>query len=276
VSSRVCVHIVRLALVLISLLVDARLKFAAAQTQLDATYTATLLGLPIGQISWTVELQDNRFKSVAKGAISGFLRFLLDAQGEVTAHGALSGGKPVASNFALKLLAGKWSDEVRIVFRGDKAKEYVAAAPANASANHVPLTDADRIGAIDPMTALLVHVAGNGAIAVPEACQRTVAVFDGHTRYNLRLAFERLETVKTDQGYQGPVVVCSVKFFPIAGYDPKHFLVTYLAAQHDTEIWLAPFANTMVPYRASISTPLGLGILQATKFEFAPSKLAHH
>jgi hypothetical protein len=128
------------------------------------------------------------------------------------------------------------------------------------------------------MTALLVHVAGNGATAVPEACQRTVAVFDGHTRYNLRLAFERLETVKTDQGYQGPVVVCSVKFFPVAGYDPKHFLVTYLAAQHDTEIWLAPFANSrlMLPYRASISTPLGLGILQATKFEFAPSKLAHH
>jgi hypothetical protein len=47
----------RFAVALISLLVDARLTFAAAQTKLDATYTATLLGLPIGQISWTVELQ---------------------------------------------------------------------------------------------------------------------------------------------------------------------------------------------------------------------------
>jgi hypothetical protein len=278
VSSRVCVHIVRLALVLISLLGDAELKFAAAQGTLDATFTATLLGLPIGEISWTVELQNNQFKSVAKGAISGFLRIFLDAQGEVTAHGALSAGKPVASNFALKLLAGKWSDEVRIVFSGDKAKEYVAAASANPSANHVPLTDADRTGAIDPMTALLVYIAGNGTTTVPGACERTVAVFDGHTRYNLRLAFERLDTVKTDRGYQGPVVVCSVKFVPVAGYDPKHFLVTYLAAQHDTEIWLAPLAGSrlVVPYRASISTPMGLGILQATKFEFAPSKLAHH
>jgi hypothetical protein len=32
----------------------------------------------------------------------------------------------------------------------------------------------------------------------------------------------------------------------------------------------------VVPYRASISTPMGLGILQATKFEFAPSQLAQH
>ena len=37
--TRVCVHIVRHALVLISLLVDAGLSFAAAQMKLDATYT---------------------------------------------------------------------------------------------------------------------------------------------------------------------------------------------------------------------------------------------
>ena len=43
----VCVHIVRHALVLISLLVDAGLSFAAAQMKLDATYTATLLGVPL-------------------------------------------------------------------------------------------------------------------------------------------------------------------------------------------------------------------------------------
>lgn len=272
-----CVQIARLALVLISLLADAGLKFAAAQTKLDATYAATLLGLPIGEISWTVELGDNRFKSVAKGAISGLLRLFLHAQGEVTANGSLPGGKPVASNFALKLLAGKWSDEVRIVFSGGKAKEYVAAAPADLSANRVPLTDADRIGAIDPMTALLVHITGDKTTVVPEACERTIAVFDGHTRYNLRLAFERIDTVKAARGYQGPVVVCSVKFIPVAGYDPKHFLVTFLAAQHDTEIWLVPFARSrlMVPYGASISTPMGIGILQATKFEFAPSKPTH-
>ena len=97
--TRVCVHIVRHALVLISLLVDAGLSFAAAQMKLDATYKATLLGLPIGQMSWTVEIHDNRFESVAKGAISGFLRFFLDVQGEVTAHGALSGGKPSRLEF---------------------------------------------------------------------------------------------------------------------------------------------------------------------------------
>jgi hypothetical protein len=94
----------------------------------------------------------------------------------------------------------------------------------------VPIKDGDRVGASDPMTALLIYVGGTGITTVPQACERTVAIFDGHTRYNLRLAFERFGTAHPVEGYQGPVVVCSAKFLPVAGYDPKHFLVTYLAA----------------------------------------------
>jgi len=57
------------------------------------------------------------------------------------------------------------------------------------------------------------------------------------------------------------------------GHAPD-FLVTYLAAQHETEIWLAPLSGThlLVPYWASISTPMGVGILEATKFAFVPSE----
>jgi len=100
-----------------------------------------------------------------------------------------------------------------------------------------------------------------------------VPIFDGHTRYNLRLTFKRIDKVTTEQGYQGPAVVCAVQFFPLAGYNPNHFLITFLAAQHDTEIWLAPFAGSrlMVPYRMAMPTPFGLGVLQAIKFESLPA-----
>jgi Protein of unknown function (DUF3108) len=247
-------------------------RSAETTAKLDAYYTATLLGLPIGHISWAIDLKENRFSSVATGSIAGFLRLFLDAQGSVAAEGRLSSGKPVPSMFQLKLLAGKWSDEVGIMFSGNRAKESVLPTSATPSADYVPIKDADRVGASDPMTALLVYVGGSGATTVPQACERTVAIFDGHTRYNLRLAFERFSTVHAAEGYHGQVVVCSAKFLPVAGYDPKHFLVTYLAAQHETEIWLAPLGGTrlLVPYRASISTPMGVGILEATKFAFVP------
>lgn len=118
--SRAALFFVRLAAVLLPLL-DTGSNLAAAQAKLDATYSATLLGLPIGHISWTVELRNNRFTSAASGAVSGLLSILVDAHGHVAAHGTLSAGEPVASNFALTLVAGKWSDTVRILFHGDKA-----------------------------------------------------------------------------------------------------------------------------------------------------------
>lgn len=268
---RVRNFVLGLALVLLWPLLDGCLDLAAAQVKLDATYKASLLGLPIGQISWTVELRDNRFTTAATGGISGVLRIFVDGHGDVAAHGLLAGGRPVASNFELKLIAGKWSDEVRILFKGGKAKEYVTA-PPNPQANQVLVTDANRVGVVDPMTALLVYIPGAGETAVPEACERTIPIFDGHTRYNLRLSFKRIDKVTTEQGYQGVAVVCAVKFLPLAGYDPKHFLITFLAAQDDTEIWLAPFSGSrlMVPYRMTMPTPFGLGVLQAIKFETLP------
>jgi hypothetical protein len=270
---RAKIHIIGLSLMPILMLASAESRSADAQAKLDAYYTATLLGLPIGHISLAVDLKENRFSSVATGSISGVLRLFLDAQGSVAAEGRLSGGKPVPSKFQLKLLAGKWSDEVGIVFSGNRAKESVLSASVSQSADYVPIKDSDRVGTSDPMTALLVYVGGTGITTVPQACERTVAIFDGHTRYNLRLAFERFGMARPTEGYQGQVVVCSAKFLPVAGYDPKHFLVTHLAAQHETEIWLAPLGGTrlLVPYRASISTPMGVGILEATKFVFVPS-----
>ena len=119
---------------------------------------------------------------MAAGSISGFLRPFLDAQGSVAAEGRLSNGKPVASKFQLKLLAGKWSDEIGIVFAGNRAKESVLPVAASPSVDYVPIKDADRTGASDPMTALLVYVGGTGATTVPQACERTVAILDGsHT-----------------------------------------------------------------------------------------------
>jgi hypothetical protein len=273
-TCRAKIHMIGLSLMPILILASAGSKSANAQAKLDAYYTATLLGLPIGHISWAVDIKENRFSSEATGSISGFLRLFLDAQGSVAAEGRLSNGKPVASKFQLKLLAGKWSDEIGIAFSGNRAKESVLPNSASPSADFVPIKEADRVGASDPMTALLVYVGGTGATIVPQACERTIAIFDGHTRYNLHLAFERFSMAHPNEGYQGQVVVCSAKFLPVAGYNPRHFLITYLAAQHETEIWLAPLRGTrlLVPYRASISTPMGVGILEATKFAFMPSE----
>ena len=67
-------------------------------------------------------------------------------------------------------------------------------------------------------------------------------------------------------------MVCAVYFAPVAGHIPERSAIKYLIAQRDMEVWLAPIAGTrlMVPYRVSIPTPIGIGVLQATQFVSIP------
>ena len=132
----------------------------------------------------------------------------------------------------------------------------------------MPVTEEQRHGVLDPMTAWLLRVPGVGSPLVPEACQRTVAIFDGRVRYDLQLAFKRMEKVKAEKGYAGPVVVCSVNFSPLGGYIPSRATIRYLKAQRDMEVWLAPIAGTrvLVPFRAQGPTPIGEAVLNAIQF----------
>jgi hypothetical protein len=243
-----------------------------AQSMLDATYVVTLAGLPIGRGSWQIDIQEDQYSANASGATSGLLRVFASGQGSSAARGTIVNGQPMPSSYASSIVSDKRSDEVRIQFSGGAVKEYMADPPSPPSPDRVPITDMHRKGVSDPMTASLLRVPGTGDTFVPEACQRTLPIFDGRMRYDLQLAFKHLDRVRSEKGYQGTVVVCSVYFTPLAGHIPDRSAIKYLVEQRDMELALAPIAGTrmMVPYRASIPTPIGLGVLQATQFVSIP------
>src|SRR5204863_2861521 len=163
-------------------------------------------------------------------------------------------------------------DEIRMVIQSGTVKDLAVEPPTVATPERVPVTEAHRRGVWDPMTASLMRVPGAGDPLVPQACQRTLAIFDGRMRYDLQLAFKRLDRVSSERGYQGVAVVCAVFFSPIAGHVRDRYAIQYLAQLRDIELWLAPITGTrvMVPFRVALPTPLGLGVLQATQFISMP------
>jgi hypothetical protein len=244
-----------------------RVQPAATLATLEAAYTATLLGFTIGNITWTIKLHDSRFSAVASGSTAGLLRIFAHGHGNAEADGTVAGQRPLASDFKVSFTSGNSTHDITIVFSGGTAREH-SAPPPPPNPQAVPLSDAYRIDVVDPMTGLLIRVPGSGETMVPAACDRKIAVFDGQMRYDLRLAYRRIEQVRAETGYQGPVVVCGVSFTPLAGYDPNRYAIKYLQAERDMEIWLAPLIGTrlMAPFRVSVPTPIGLGVLQATRF----------
>lgn len=245
---------------------------AVAQGRFEAEYTATLAGIPIGRGNWVIDISDDQFTATASGGTFGIVRVLTHGHGVSTAQGPLNGGQPVPQSYVSTITNDKRVDDVRMAFAGGAVKELSVEPPLNPSPDRIPVTDADRRNVLDPMTATLVHVGGSGDPVSPQACGRRAAVFDGRMRFDLKSEFKRIETVKAEKGYQGPVVVCALYFTPIAGYNPERYAIRYLAALRDAEVWFAPIFGTrvLVPYRFSLPTPVGTGVLQATAFVSVP------
>lgn len=241
---------------------------ASAQGRLDARYQVSLGGIPIGKGAWVIDLAENQFTAAASGATSGLLRVFASGQGSGASRGHIVGGHPVPASFAASITSDRKTEEIRMTLASSGVKDFVISPAPTPDPERVPITDAHRRGASDPMTASLFRVPGNGHPVGPMACQRVAPVFDGRLRYDLQFVFKRMERVKADKGYEGPVAVCAVYFVPVAGHIPSRAAVKYLMKQRDMETWLAPVGNTrvVVPYRVSIPTPIGVGVMEATQF----------
>jgi hypothetical protein len=267
--------VVRPAMAIAAVLALTPFDAALAQGRLDARYTVTLAGFPIGKGTWVVDIAETQYTAAGSGATAGLLRIFAGGQGSGGARGSLSGGKFVPSSYVVSMTSDKRTEDIRITLGSGDVKDYEIIPPQPPDppmTERVPLTEAHRRGVSDPMTASLVRVPGNGNPLGPKACERTAPIFDGRLRYNLQFAYKRMEQVKTDKGYEGPAVVCAVTFVPIAGYIPTRAAIKYLQERRDIEIWLAPIGTSrvLVPYRISIPTPIGVGVMQATQFVALP------
>jgi Protein of unknown function (DUF3108) len=116
---------------------------------------------------------------------------------------------------------------------------------------------------------MLFSAAAAGEGLARDACRHTLPIFDGQQRYDLKLAFKRMDKVTAEKGYAGPVVVCSVSYEPIAGHRPSTPLIKYLSEGREMEMALAPVAGTrlLAPFRMLVESALANLVIEANQFE---------
>lgn len=241
---------------------------AAAQGKLEAQYEATLSGIPVGRGAWNIDIQEDVFSAAASGGTTGILKSFAGGSGTGASQGRVVNGALVASAYQASTTTSKKTEEIHITLDKGNVKEFGIIPEPPVDADRIVVTEAHRRGVFDPMTASLVRVPGTGDPLSPEACHGSAPVFDGRMRYELKLDFKRMENVKAEKGYHGPVVVCALYFVPVAGYIPDRPVIKYLAAQRNIEIAFAPVAGTriLVPFWLKVPTPLGPAMLEATSF----------
>jgi hypothetical protein len=173
----------------------------------------------------------------------------------------------VPTTFTSRIVSNAESLDVTMVLDEGNVKQLAVTTPP--SSDLVPVTKVNRQGIVDPLTALLFSAAATGKGLSQEACRRTLPIFDGHQRYDLKLAFKRMDKMTAEKGYAGPVVVCSVNYEPIAGHRANIPLVKYLSEGREVEIALAPIAGTrlLAPFRLSVVSTLANLVIEANRFE---------
>lgn len=249
---------------------------AAAQGRLDAKYEVTLSGIVIGKGDWLVDISDDQYVSSARGGTTGMLKWVSDGKGTSVSQGRIVNGQPVPASYRAAYTTDKKSEVITIGLANTGVKELSIEPQPPVVPERVVVSDAHLRNAVDPLMGSMVRVPGNGDPVSADACRGGSSIFDGRLRYDLKLDFKRIETVRSEKGYHGPVVVCAVYFTPVAGYIPGRPVIKHLESQRDMEAWFAPVAGTriLVPYKLMIPTPLGIGMLEATQFITTPAKAA--
>ena len=257
------------ALAAVAILTAGVCDRADAQVRFKAHYTLSMTGVGIGQIAWLVAIGEQRYTTSANGKASGVLSVLVNGEGSVDVRGVMTEGHVLPRFFTSKIIDDEGNSELRMTFEDGVVKELSGSAP-QPSADRVPISDADRRGVIDPLCAMLIPA--NGEPLQATNCNHVLQIFDGRRRYDLALAYKRVDKIVLDRSFSGIVLVCSVVLKPIAGYRADSMLVKYVAGRRDMELWFAPVSGTsvMAPIRVSMPTLIGTLEIQADQFDILP------
>jgi hypothetical protein len=267
-SSRTCQRIV--LAVSCALLITATVGDSAhAEGHLDASYTISFARIPVGEITATAVFGQHEYAISARARAGGVLKALLvDGEASFTTQGTIKDDHPVPTTFTSKIVSSAESSDMTMTLdEGGNVNELTATPPP--SPDRVPVTISNRQAVIDPLSALLFPATVAGEVLSEQACRRTLPIFDGHHRYDLKLGFKRMDKMTAEKGYSGPVVVCSVSYEPIAGHRANIPLVKYLSECREMEIALAPIGGTrlLAPFRLSIVSTLANLMIEANRFE---------
>ena len=240
---------------------------AARADVLHATYRVSLIGLPIGAANLNADLSPTSYSIRADAKLTGLARLFANAQGASTGDGAIVGGHVSPATFATIAASSNMIRTIRMALSGNAVKGVDIAPPFEEKPDRIPLGPHDEQNVVDPIGAVVFPAPASGPLLSPETCNRKIPIFDGYTRFDINLTYVGERNVKA-KGYDGPVVVCAIRYVPISGHRRDRPATKFMADNKDLEVWLAPIESDhiLIPFRVSARTMIGTTVIEASEF----------
>jgi hypothetical protein len=254
------------------LLLLGAVNSASADSRLTVKYGAALTGIPVGRGEFILDINSDGYAVAGSAQVAGLAKLVSRGKGSTTSRGTFVDGKVSPVSYSTSSESDKKSEQIRMSLENNTVKEYSVLPPQDPSPDRIPVTEENRTGIVDPMSAAIISVPGTGDMLAKENCNRTVAIFDGKQRYDLVFHYESTEQVKDVKGYSGPMLVCRVDYKAVAGHRPDRIQVKFMEANKSIYVGLAPVAGTRVlfPMRVSFMTMIGIVVVEAESFAVGP------
>jgi len=241
---------------------------AASGVTLEASYIIAISGLTIGRADVRGRFTDRGYAAAISGSTYGISRLVSDAQATLSGSGRVVGDRVVPASYNLATSEQGFQTSVNMTMRGRSIVDLQAVPSLPIVSDRVPITAAAKQGVVDPVGAFVV-VLDRPSMTPAQICNRTVPVFDGWKRFDIRLSYKDTRKVDDgDQAFSGDVVVCTARYQPVAGHRTSDDSVTFMADNKRLEIALARIKGTsyMVPYTILIGTKVGDLTINARTF----------
>lgn len=235
---------------------------AEARTNLTVDYQIALGGFDFGRADIRAEIGGDAYTLDALIKTEGIAEQFFETSFALESRGAFSGTRVKPARFVSTYTDPDRSRRVELTYPGTGIPT-MRAEPAYADGFGPNIHQNDLLMTQDPISALLLPATGTSP------CNRSLPLFDGRRRYDLRLKPDgEAEMNGPDDAYKGTVLRCSVDMIPVAGYERKT-LIKLLEREDSIRVWLAPVddGRVWVPVRLTLRTPFGGAVMRATRFE---------
>ena len=233
---------------------------SAGPIQVYVEYGGSVYFLRVADITVSAAINPDSYAAAATFRSAGLLRWFDDTDIEATATGYRRPDGFAPLRYEHVNHASNKGRVVGIDFQDGVALPDVQ--PPFGSMGEPPASDAERAGAIDPISTILSLMTRSFSQDAA-VCEGRAPVFDGKARYDLVFRNAGRERVRTE-AWRGYAIECQAYLEPISGYDPGD-RPSEAETERPVTIWLAPIGDIHVPVRFRARTQIGGVTIQASR-----------
>nr|WP_255714714.1 DUF3108 domain-containing protein [Pelagibacterium xiamenense] len=229
---------------------------SAQQAQALARYVVSLGGINVAYLNVRLDIESTSYQLDLSADVAGLAQVVAEGSGSVNSGGQVTPWGLASNRFYLETRSQGERFSLETYYSGGNASNGIVSPPLADNPDRIPVEGSHRTNVNDPLAAFILR----GPALDASLCNRRLNIFTGIERFDMALSYaDTQDATSTRTGYQGPVVLCTMRYIPISGHFASSEITNYLADSTRMMTWYMPLegSDVFIPYRVLMGTSFG-------------------